>query len=184
MSVRKVWTRAPFVITAAVLAAIVLVQLLPGNYRTERSVVIAASPEAVYRRVEDLRAWRRWSPWNELDLRTKLKYEGPREGVGASYTWDGTGSIGQGRLTIIEADPPEEVVYRVEFIAPWNAVVHYAFNIAKVAGGSRVTWVITGKRRFWSKFFGLFTDAEEALGAEMARGLAALEQLVERRGSS
>lgn len=181
---RGVWTRAPFVITAAVLAAVVFVQLLPGNYRTERSVVIASSPAVVYRRIEDLRMWRRWSPWNELDLRTKLKYEGPRQGVGASYTWDGSGSIGQGRLTIIEADVPQQVLYRVEFIAPWNAVVHYGFSIAPVTGGSRVTWVVTGKRRFWSKFFGVFTDADEALGAELERGLAALKQLVERRASS
>jgi len=178
------WRKPPFLIAGALLAFVIFVQLRPGRYRTVRTVEVAATPEALYRRIEDLRQWQRWSPWNELDPQVKRKYEGPRRGIGATYSWEGTGAIGQGKVTILEAEEPLQVVYRVEFIAPWHATVQQSFLISKAASGSRLTWAIAGERRFWSKLFGLFSDADEVLGADMERGLAMLKQLVERPASS
>lgn len=174
------WKKAPFAIAVVLLAIFVAIQLRPSRYKTERSIEIAASPEAIYRRLEDLHQWRRWSPWNELDPQVKLKYEGPRRGLGASYSWDGSGSIGQGRVTIVEADEPQRVVYRVEFIAPWNATVQNGFLVEKSANGALLTWSITGRRHFWSKLFGMFNDADQVLGQDMERGLKTLKQLIEK----
>jgi uncharacterized protein YndB with AHSA1/START domain len=178
------WRKPPFLIAGVLLAAVVCVQLRPGRYRTERSIELATSPEVVYRRISDLRQWQRWSPWNELDLQVQRKYEGPRQGLGATYSWDGKGAIGQGKVTITEAEEPLQVVYRVEFIAPWHAVVENTFLLKKTVSGVKLTWSVAGERHFWSKLFGLLSDADQVLGADMERGLATLQKLVVRAPSS
>lgn len=174
------WKKTPFLVACVLFAVFVLVQLRPGSYRVTREVDIAAAPEAVFRRLEDLRQWRRWSPWSELDPQVKLKYDGPARGVGASYSWDGSGAVGQGKITVVEADEPVRVTYRVEFIAPWNATVQNTFVLTKLNAGTHVTWAIAGKRHFWSKLFGFFSDPNEVLGVDMERGLDALKKLIEK----
>lgn len=172
--------KTPYITAACLFALFLLVQLRPSEYRTVRAIELQASPEAVYRRLEDLHQWQRWSPWNELDSQIKRKYEGPRRGQGAAYSWEGRGSVGQGKVTIAEADEPIRVVYRVEFIAPWNATVQNTFQLAKSANGVKLSWAIAGRRNFWSKLFGFFGDPDEVLGTDMERGLQKLKEMVER----
>lgn len=176
--------KAPFIVVGVIVAIAVVVQLRPTAYRVERTVDIAASPDAVYRRLEDLHQWQHWSPWRDVDQRVKRTYEGPRRGVGASYTWQGEGALGKGKVTIAEADQPHAIVYRVEFISPWTATVRNSFSISKREGGSTVQWTIAGERHFWSKLFGFFTDPETPIGADMERGLSALKALLERPAAS
>jgi len=49
---------------------------LPSRLKIERSLLIKARPEVVFREVNTLRNWERWSPWHQLDPAMKLVYGG------------------------------------------------------------------------------------------------------------
>lgn len=55
---------------AAVLAGVLIVaSRRPDDFRVERSIAIAASPEAIASHLDDFHRWTRWSPWEGLDPR-------------------------------------------------------------------------------------------------------------------
>jgi hypothetical protein len=58
-------------------------------YTVERVQHVDAAPGAVLEHVIDLRRWRVWSPWEDLDPDLRRTYGGPGAGVGAWYEWHG-----------------------------------------------------------------------------------------------
>ena len=60
---------------------------LPGHYRVERSLVLAARPERIYAQVGDLRAWSRWGVWFERDPAMKITYSQATDQVGSWSSW-------------------------------------------------------------------------------------------------
>ena len=55
------------VLVVGLLIFAVVILLQPGTFRVERSIVIAAPPEAVFVQVNDLHNWNAWSPWAKRD---------------------------------------------------------------------------------------------------------------------
>ena len=49
----------------ASLVSLVALFLLPTDWQVERRVEIEAPPERVFALLDELRAWQRWSPWQE-----------------------------------------------------------------------------------------------------------------------
>ena len=72
---------------------------MPRQWHVERSVVVAAQPEAVWEWVAPLRRWPEWTAWSsEADPDVKFTYEGPATGPGAVSKWSGP-RIGGGQVT-------------------------------------------------------------------------------------
>ena len=74
-----------------------------------RSATIAAPPGAVFKVVNDFRQWDAWSPWSKLDPNMTKTLEGPPEGVGAVYHWNGNNEVGEGTTRLIESKPNEKI---------------------------------------------------------------------------
>ena len=57
-------------------------------------------------------------------------YEGPPAGVGASYTWVGSGEVGEGRMTIVESRPSDLIQVKLEFVKPFagTSVAEFTFK--------------------------------------------------------
>ena len=72
----------------------------------QRTATIAAPPERIYSLLDDFHEWERWSPWEELDANMAHTYSGPDHGVGAVHAWTGNKKAGEGRMEIVDADPP------------------------------------------------------------------------------
>lgn len=179
------WKKAPYVLSLGLVALLVTVQLRPSEYRIERTQTIAAAPAAVYARIADLRAFHLWSPWEPLDGKAERTFDGPTEGLGATYRFRGDAALGQGRITLAEAAPPTRALYRVEFEKPWRTLVVHRFQLAPGPGETtKLTWSVEGKHHFWGKLFAMFSDVDRAVGDDMLRGLTSFERLVERTGSS
>jgi len=179
------WKKAPVALTIVLAALFAYVQFRPGSYRIERAHTITAAPTAVYARLADLRTYQLWSPWEQLDAKTERTFDGPTEGIGATYRFRGDASVGEGRITLTEADPPVRALYRVEFDKPWRTVILHRFRIAPAeAGTTRLTWTLEGRHHFWGKLFALLGDVDKAVGEDMAHGLVALQHIVEGAGSS
>lgn len=91
------------------IVAIVVGFFLSNEFRVERSLVMQASPDAVYELVGDLEKWPIWGPWKDADEALKVTLGEQTQGVGASQSWVGTD--GGGRLVFTAADPLEGVTF-------------------------------------------------------------------------
>lgn len=60
-----------------VAAFLVVVAMQPSEFRVERTITIAASPDAVFPHVNDLYKCDAWSPWAKLGPNAKVGFEGP-----------------------------------------------------------------------------------------------------------
>jgi hypothetical protein len=164
-------------LVAALLVAI-LVQ--PEEFRIQRSALISAPPAVPFAAVNDLRLWSGWSPWESRDRDMERQYSGPQAGVGATYRWSGDDSIGEGRMTITDSKPGEQIGIELEFFRPLAATNRVTFLFTPEGGATRVTWSMQGENSFVGKAISLVMDMDEMVGNDFEAGLAALKDLSER----
>src|SRR5215471_581457 len=123
-----------------VLAAFaVLIVTRPGEFKISRSRNMAASPDVVFAYVSDFHKWQEWSPWEKLDPSMKKDFSGSASGIGSVYSWVGNDKVGEGRMTITETRPPQNVTIRLEFLKPWTATNMTQFDFAPNGTGTNVT---------------------------------------------
>lgn len=164
---------------AVIIAAICGIAFFqPDEMKVARSITIAASPEAVFKVVNDFRQWDAWSPWSKLDPAMKKTLEGPAEGVGAIYRWSGNDEVGEGSMTLLESKPGEKVGIKLEFLRPFAGVNDVQFTFVPEGTGTKVTWAMQGKNAFVAKVIGLFLDFEKMCGDAFSEGLANLDKVV------
>jgi Polyketide cyclase / dehydrase and lipid transport len=170
-----------FVLVAAFLA---YVAAKPDDFKIERSQRIRGSADAVFARIDDLRAFNTWNPFAAADPAVNLVYSGSSRGIGAAYEWDSTGKAGKGRMTVVESQAPRTVVMRLEFLKPFVATNTAVFSVASEGPVTNVTWAMTGRTGFVHKLFGTFFSMDKMVGGEFAKGLASLKSLVERESAA
>ena len=150
--------------------------VLPSKYRVERSTVLQAPPEAVYRHVASLQRWQEWAPWNVKRYPgSQWTFGGPAEGVGAVRSWTGE-DVGQGTLSLTEADPKTGVAYEVS-VAQGRYLAQGRISFAPEGSGTRVTWVDEGGIGGNPLAHYLVPFIRSRLGADMERGLARLAKV-------
>jgi uncharacterized protein YndB with AHSA1/START domain len=165
-------------LSVTVLALAVFVATRPDKCRYERTAAVAAPPEVVFGIVNDLTRWRSWSPYDKRDPAMKVSLSGPAAGPGASYTWDGNGQVGEGRMTITEAAPDERVTMRLQFERPFKCDNVVNFLIAPAAGGgSRVTWAMDGNNTLVGKAMSAVINMDKMIGKDFEQGLANLDMV-------
>lgn len=160
-----------FGLVVAVLAGVIAAR--PSAWRVERALALSAPPSAVHRQISDFRAWGDWSPWARLEPEMRTTVQGVGAGVGAGYAWAGTARVGEGRLTITEADP-RHVVMRLELLRPWASSGTVEFRLSAIENGTRVTWSVEGDRDLAGKALWLVGDVEPVLGGDLEKGLKQL----------
>jgi hypothetical protein len=152
--------------------------LLPGRYQVERSVAIAAKPEAIYPLVGDLRAWPKWGVWFARDPAMQITYSASTTGIDAWSDWKSK-SQGNGRMTVTAERRPALFQYRLEF-PDMGMVSAGTMALDPSAGGStRVTARMEGDlgHNPLNRWFGLFMD--RMVGPDFEVGLANLKRLCE-----
>ena len=129
--------------------------------------------------VDDFRAWRAWSPWEELDPELSRDYSGPATGVGSRYAWQGNRKAGQGSMEIT-ASTPEQIVIKLEFLKPWKATNDSSFSFADVGdAGTEVTWRMTGENSGMAAVFMKLFRMDKYIGKDFDKGLARLKATAE-----
>jgi len=171
-------------ITAAVIALLAIAGTRPATFHVERSTTTSAPPQAVFAIVNDLHRYPDWSPWQKLDPAMRSSLEGPGVGPGSSYTWAGNDQVGEGRMTITESTPPDDVTLRLQFLKPWKSTSEVHLHIVPEGDGSRVTWAIDGTNDFMAKVMTLFMSMDTMLGRDFESGLANLRRVSEAAGAT
>jgi hypothetical protein len=163
---------------AALVVLLIVIAVQPAEFHIERSVNMAAPPEAAFAQVNDFHNWGAWSPWDKMDPSMKRSYEGAPSGVGAKYAWAGNNQVGEGRMTI-EKSEPSEIAIKLEFLKPFAATNTATFTFTKTPEGNETTWAMDGHNNFVSKAFSLFMDMDKLVGSDFERGLAAMKTAAE-----
>lgn len=161
-------------LVAVVLILVAVIATRPATYHVERSAQIAAPPAVVYDIIIDLKAWSKWSPWDELDPNVKKTFSEPASGKGAHYTWAGNSDIGAGKMAIVDVDAPNKVAMHLEFIEPFPSESEVHFTLAEAGEGTKVTWAMDGENNFISKAFSLFMSMDAMIGKDFEKGLGKL----------
>ena len=150
---------------------------LPNQITVSRSVVINAPEAAVFPYLNNLHAFKDWSPWAERDPNVRVSYSGPETGKGASLSWASEqASVGRGSMQIAESDPNR----RIDLGVDYNGLEGTAFyTIAPAGSGSKVTWGFgheTGTSPI-KRWRGLMLDG--FVGSEYQVGLENLKEKIE-----
>lgn len=168
------------VIAAALAALLAFAATRPDSFRVERSITVAAPPEKIFPLINDLRLWAGWSPWEKMDPLMKRTHSGPPAGVGATYDWQGNKQVGTGRMRILQAAAPSQVVIQLDFLAPFEAHNTAEFTLTPQAGGTQVRWAMTGPSPYLAKLMHLFVSMDSMVGKDFEAGLQSLKALAEK----
>jgi len=149
---------------------------LPDHSHIERSVVIDAPQAEVYQLVNTLPEWHKWSAWHAMEPDATWEYSTPPSGSGSWYSWKGE-KIGEGKMTIIEAEPMSRIATEMEFVGQGEAEADFIFEPVG-NGQTQVTWTFdsdhSGSMERW---FGIMMD--RMLGPDYETGLNNLKRLAE-----
>ncbi|HWP77556.1 MAG TPA: SRPBCC family protein [Methylomirabilota bacterium] len=162
-----------------VVGLVTVIALQPARYRVSRSTTIAAPAPVVFGQVNDFHRWTAWSPWEKIDPAMKRTYEGPPAGVGASYTWVGSGEVGEGRMTIVESRPSDLIQVKLEFVKPFAGTSVAEFSFKPEGDRTLVTWSMTGDKNFIAKAIHLVMSMDRMIGDQFDKGLAAMKTVAE-----
>ncbi len=167
------------VIAAIVIAAVLFVVSRPGEVPIRRSMRINAAPDKIFPYISDLKKWRQWSPYEDIDPNLKRHYSGSDAGEGAVYAWEGNRKIGAGRMEITDATYPQKIDIALEFFRPFKGSNRSEFTLQPAGGQTEVTWTMVGGKSLTCKLMGLFINMEKMMGAHHEKGLARLKKVAE-----
>ena len=170
------------VVVAAIVAVVVT---RPGEYRVARTTTIAAPPAVVFAQINDFHKWEAWNPWAKMDPTMKQTYAGEPSGVGAVYTWAGNKEVGEGRMTIVQSRPNEEVKVQLDFFKPFAGTSVATFTLLpQGADQTQVTWSMEGHNNFMAKAVHMVINMDRMIGGQFEKGLAAMKTAAESASKS
>ncbi len=160
---------------------LIAASLQPAEFRTERSLVIAAPPAVVFDQINDFHKWDKWSPWAKMDPKANNTFGGPDTGVGSTFAWDGNSEVGAGKMTVTDYKPGELLRLHMEFIKPFTGSSTAEFTFKPEGQGTKATWAMYGPNNFIGKMMSLVFNCDKMVGGKFEEGLAAIKTLAEAK---
>jgi effector-binding domain-containing protein len=165
------------VILSIVLLLTLISFFLPDKTHAERSIIINRSADVPFALVNDLKSWRKWSPWYDIDSNATWTFSEPSEGTGAYYSWKSEHpKVGNGKITIDESKPFEYIKMSLLFEGMGASGADFYFETIDDTS-CKVTWMldVTHGWNLPSRWFGIFMD--RMIGPDYEKGLAALSSV-------
>jgi uncharacterized protein YndB with AHSA1/START domain len=166
-------------LAVAIAVVLILAMIKPDRFRVERAAAIKAPPETIFALIEDFHRWRIWSPWEDRDPAMKRTFEGAERGKGAVYAWDGNRNVGAGRMEILKAASPSNVVIKLDFIKPFEGHNTAEFTITPQGGATNVAWAMHGPAPVMHRIMQVFMNLDSMIGKDFEAGLANLKKAAE-----
>ena len=166
-------------IVAGVVVVLLIAATKPNTFVVQRGTTIQAPPERVFPLINDFHNWLAWSPWEKLDPDLRRTHDGPPNGKGAVYAWEGNKKVGQGRMEITESVPPSKVAIKLDFIKPFESHNTADFTLDRRGDGTHVNWAMTGQQPFLFKVMTVFMSIDKMIGKDFEAGLANMKAKAE-----
>ncbi|MFD0964078.1 SRPBCC family protein [Pseudofulvibacter geojedonensis] len=162
-------------IVVVVLGYCILAAMQPSSYNFERSRIIKAPIEYVYKHISDYKKCEAWGPWQEQDTTMTFQYSDQTSGVGARYSWNG--AWGPGSMKTLEAIENKSLKQELKFAGFEPSEVNW--SLEETDEGTKVTWGMKGNSDFKLKAMMLPQGGmEKANEASFLRGLEKLDSIV------
>ncbi|MGD1844532.1 MAG: SRPBCC family protein [Salibacteraceae bacterium] len=152
----------------------------PDRMKFERSLVMSASPDAIYEEVANFEKWEAWSPWIKMDPTIVNAYEHSDLGPNTVMKWTSTES-GDGLQTITEMVKNEKIVTKLNF-SDWPGDNFATWTFEEVEGGTKVTWSMNGAPAMLP-FRPLVALMQGTVEKSYDMGLAAIKEIAEKKPS-
>lgn len=172
------------VIIALVVVVAGLSFIAPTKMHIERSIVIKAPKDALFKNVKMFSNIKKWSPWEDKDANMKTSIEGTDGTVGAVYKWVGNNEVGEGEQTIKKIDENKSVETDLHFIKPWESHAAAYTNLNDTTDGVKVSWGFNGEMSRPFNVMGLFMNMDKSIGDEYDRGLNKLKAMTEKEAAN
>jgi uncharacterized protein YndB with AHSA1/START domain len=152
---------------------------LPSEFKVERSISIKGDAKQIYSYVADLRQWKKWGLWFQLDPDMTVVYSGPEREVGMRSVWDSE-TQGRGEMELIALDPERRIIYTLYF-PEFNMKSTGELIITEQQEQTQVRWMNYGDIEGGplNNYFALLMDS--MIGPDFEAGLNNLKQLVEQQ---
>jgi hypothetical protein len=147
----------------------------PNTFKVQRAALITAPADKIFPLIADFHEWTRWSPYEKRDPDMKRHYGGAVGGKGATYSWEGNGQVGAGRMEITEAQTPSKVALALDMIKPISAHNTVVFTLEPQGEATRVTWAMSGNVPYFAKIIHVFMNMDKMVGGDFEAGLANLQ---------
>jgi hypothetical protein len=168
-----------FGLLALIVFILFVALFVPRSFVYEKTVVINAPIDSVWKNVNSLAALDKWSPWNDHDPNMKKEVWGEDGTVGAKQSWESE-IVGSGSQTIETVQKPVLFETKLDFYKPQKS--HGKAYVKLVADGARTsaTWGMTGSMPYPFNIMVLFMNMEKSMGKDWNNGLSKLKALSEK----
>ena len=167
-----------FLLLMLVIGVSIYIAVQPNSFEVTRTKTIKAPQSVLYDNVIDFKNWNSWSPWTSVEQETEITLSENTKGIGSSYDWDTEGKWGSITTTDTKLNTliTQELLLRKFPKADLNMIFK-----ANADGSTDVTWTAKSEKlpfkfKMWLAFTG---STEEKIGPELARGLEALDRVVQ-----
>lgn len=161
------------------MAALFIVPLfLPSEWRAERSIAIAAPPEAVWPWLAEVRRWPDWTAWSkERDPTLEIEPIGPLRGPGAAIGFKGK-TMGRIVLRIAAATEPVLLDYELR-LGTSERTTQGRILLRPEGSETRVLWYVGGSVGLNPILRFMLPFLEESFAADLDQSLRTLKKRVE-----
>jgi hypothetical protein len=177
--IKKILLYGIVVIVLIIAIFCVVVAMQPAHYTVERSATINAPAPVVFAQVNDFHKWQAWSPWEKIDPNMKKEFSGAAAGNGAVYSWAGNNDVGEGKMTITDSHPSDNIKIKLEFVKPFTATNATDFTFTPQGNQTNVKWTMSGDNNFVAKAFSMFMNMDKMVGGDFEKGLAQMKTVSE-----
>ena len=152
---------------------------LDDKVQVSRSITIDRPANKVFKAVNSMHHFNKWSPWAQLDPNAKYEYSGPEYGVGSFMSWVGNEEVGSGRQTIIESTPNEYVKTELYFDGQGDDPSWATYQLKDLGDKTELSWIFNAdfKGNILGRYFGMMMDG--MLGPQYEKGLSNIKTIVE-----
>lgn len=178
----KIIKRILLILIVLAILIVLIGFLLPRHYKVERSIVINATPAAIFPLVNATTSWPQWSIWNQRDPAMTITYSGTGGGAGAKWSWKSK-SEGNGEMEFTDVMPERKITYRLTFADFGSTAIGTIAFVPVDEKSTTVKWTNEGDmgRNPLFRYVGLMMD--RMVGKDFDASLARLKTLVEMKAA-
>ncbi|TBV25628.1 MULTISPECIES: SRPBCC family protein [Meridianimaribacter] len=172
---------ALYVILGIIALIIILALIAPKAYDVNRSIVINAPKDEVFKYLTFIKNQNDWSPWKKKDPNMKQEFIGTDGEVGFISKWEGNKDVGTGEQELISIQKEnDKIEVQLRFFKPWKSQSVGYYTVEELnTNETKVVWGFQGKNPIPFNVFMLFFNFEKAVGKDFDEGLTSLKHILE-----
>lgn len=170
-----------YIILIIIALVLILALVVSRDANYEKSILIDAGIEKVWKNTNSLAAMDRWSPWNARDPQMERTLTGTDGQPGACQSWVSKNkNVGEGSQTILAVAAPKRLDTRLDFVKPFKSTANAYVVLSEDGNGTKATWGFRSRMPYPMNLMKLFMNFEKSMDKDFGTGLGRLKDLSEK----